>query len=368
MKILVLCYEFPPLGGGGARVVYGLSQELVRLGHEVDIVTMGFRGLPAYEEVHGARVYRVPCLRTRISVCYLPEMLTYLVAAAPLVRKLVRTRRYDVNHTHFIYPDGVLAFALKKLTGLPFVMTAHGSDVPGYNPHRFKLTHRLLLPVWRAITQEASHIVFPSQNLQSLYRQYGSNGNLSVVPNGINLATCHSTPQKHKRILVVTRMFERKGVQYFLRALAGMSLEDAIHIVGDGPYLATLRSLAEELKVRVHFHGWLESTSPQFQALYATSSIFVFPSIQENFPMVLLEAMAHRMAIITTQGTGCAEVVGDTALLVEAGDIQGIREALRKLTGDRELCWRMGESARKRLDDNFTWPAVAQQYIRILAQ
>jgi glycogen synthase len=52
MHILMLSYEFPPLGGGGAKVVFGLSKELVRLGHDVDVVTMGFRGLPKHEKVN----------------------------------------------------------------------------------------------------------------------------------------------------------------------------------------------------------------------------------------------------------------------------------------------------------------------------
>jgi glycosyltransferase involved in cell wall biosynthesis len=60
MKILMTSYEFPPLGGGGAQVVRGLSRELVRLGHEVDLVTMGFHGLPSRETVNGVRVLRVP--------------------------------------------------------------------------------------------------------------------------------------------------------------------------------------------------------------------------------------------------------------------------------------------------------------------
>ena len=51
MRILMLSYEFPPLGSGGTKVVYGLSRELVRLGHDVDLVTMWFRGVTRFEEV-----------------------------------------------------------------------------------------------------------------------------------------------------------------------------------------------------------------------------------------------------------------------------------------------------------------------------
>ena len=68
MNLLMMSYEFPPLGGGGSRVVHGLSRELVRQGHQVDVVTMHYRGLSRAEDVDGVQVRRVPCLRHRTSL------------------------------------------------------------------------------------------------------------------------------------------------------------------------------------------------------------------------------------------------------------------------------------------------------------
>ena len=73
MRILMTSYEFPPIGGGGGAVVAGLSRMLVASGHEVDLVTMSFRGCPKEEEVAGVRVHRVPCLRRSKSNCTAPE-------------------------------------------------------------------------------------------------------------------------------------------------------------------------------------------------------------------------------------------------------------------------------------------------------
>ena len=99
-----------------------------------------------------------------------------------------------------------------------------------------------------------------------------------------------------------------------------MTIDQEIHIVGDGPYLSQLKQLAATLSKRIIFHGFLSNRSEKFKDLIETSSIFVFPSESENFPMVLLEAMAAGLAIITTKNTGCEEVVGDTGLLVAPGD------------------------------------------------
>ena len=88
MRILTLCYEFPPLGGGGSKVVAGLTRQLAELGHTVDIVTMGYGGLPSVESASGVTVYRVPCLRFSRSVCSPAELATYLCAAIPLALRL----------------------------------------------------------------------------------------------------------------------------------------------------------------------------------------------------------------------------------------------------------------------------------------
>lgn len=364
MRILMMCYEFPPIGGGGAGVVRGLSAQLVRMGHEVDVVTMQYQNLPKRERVDGINVHRVPCVRLSPSWCTMAEQATYLASVVPYAVKLARRRHYDINHTHFILPDGLAALALRRIVGLPYVITSHGSDVPGYNPHRFRMAHRTLAPAWRAVVGGAERIVCPSELQQALVHRAKPGARTTVIPNGIDEdPTARYGGEKQRRILVVTRMFERKGIQYFLRALQGMQLQHEVHIVGDGPYLPTLRSLAEELRLDVRFWGWLDRGSEQIRSLYDSSEIYVFPSEAENFPLVLLEAMRAGAAIITTKGTGCAEVVGDTALLVEPRSPESIRAALIRLTSDPELCRRLSVAAQTRMRDNFTWPAVAGRYL-----
>jgi glycosyltransferase involved in cell wall biosynthesis len=162
---------------------------------------------------------------------------------------------------------------------------------------------------------------------------------------------------------VVTRMFERKGVQYLLRALAGRSAEFNINIVGDGPYLQTLKSLANELQIEARFWGHVDNDSQELKELYETASIFVFTSEAENFPIVLLEAMIAGAAIITSSGTGCAEVVGDAALLVPVRNPEAIRMALDRLVADPDLVVRLGAAARQRVIARFGWDGVIDQHI-----
>jgi glycosyltransferase involved in cell wall biosynthesis len=362
MRILTICYEYPPIGGGGAKVVAGLATELARAGHTIDLVTMWMPGLPLRECRDNIQLIRIPCIRLDRNVCRQWEMLLYLAFALPVLLYLCLRHRYTLNHTHFIFPDGVLSYLMKRFLGLPFIITAHGSDVPGYNPERFRTAHRLLSPVWRRVVRTADRIVCPSRSIENLiHRQYPS-ARTETIPNGIDIRRFQPLREKHDRILVVTRMFERKGVQYLINALDGFSHAFEVHVVGDGPYLQVLEGRVEEKNLDVRFWGFLDNQSREIRELYETSKIFVFPSEAENFPIVLLEAMASELAIITTEDTGCAEVVGDAALLVKPRDSAGIRRCLEMLIADPQLTNRLGIAARKRLTKQFGWAKVAERY------
>ncbi|MBC2716564.1 MAG: glycosyltransferase family 4 protein [Desulfobacteraceae bacterium] len=365
MDILKLCYEYPPLGGGGGHVVQGLSKHLVRQGHHVDLITMDYKGLKRFEKTGTLFIHRIKCIRSGPIICHPHEMLSYLLAAFPKALMLSRKKQYDMIHAHFIFPDGILAYLVSKFTGLPYIITAHGSDVPGFNPDRFVNMHDVLAPVWKEIVRTSSRVICLSHYLESLLKNKMPLASTTIIPNGFPIGRFRSGRSKLNRILTVTRMFKRKGVQYFLNALDGLNLNHEIHIVGDGPYLSELKQLSKLLSLDVVFHGFIKNDSEQFTELMETSKIFVLPSDSDNFPISLLEAMDAGMAIITTRHTGCEEVVANAGFLVEPGDVIAIREALVSLTENPSLCRKSGEMARKRLDEHFSWPIVAKQYIKI---
>ena len=144
MKILMLNYEYPPLGGGGAPITRDLVVRLAKAGYSVDVVTMLFKGLKRYENDKGVNIYRVPSIRQSQAVCRIHEMLSYVISAFFFSLYLIRRNNYDLIHAHFIFPTGITAYLLKKIANIPLIITAHGSDVPGYNPDRFKIMHKLL--------------------------------------------------------------------------------------------------------------------------------------------------------------------------------------------------------------------------------
>ena len=130
MRLLTLCCEYPPIGGGGATACEVLAEALASRGHEVDVVTSGDRGLLWREERRGVRIHRATCLRRSRHYSTAPELATWLAPAYQTALRLHRAHRYDLAHCHFVVPSGIIAWLLARRTGLPYVLTAHGSTFP----------------------------------------------------------------------------------------------------------------------------------------------------------------------------------------------------------------------------------------------
>lgn len=357
MKILCMNYEYPPIGGGGATVAQSLAEAMVQNGHEVDVVTSGMKDLSDHEIINGVHIHRVRCMRHKRHYSTTPELITQVIPAYRKALALFEKKKYDINHTHFIVPSGISSYLLKKKTGLPYIITAHGSDVPGYNPDRFDLAHKLIRPVWQRVLANSNGVTSPSHFLNTLI-QTNINIPVDVIPNTYDPPEDTGLERKN-RILVASRLVERKGVQFLIEALDVLDEDWEVYIAGDGPYLPTLKKLASQLNTSIHFLGF--TPREKLQELYYSSKIFVFPSIQENFPMVLLEAMAAGCAIVTTSIEGNSEVVGDSAIKVEPSNTEQIRNALKKLTSNPEQIQHYSQLAQDRVKQ-FSTSRIATIY------
>lgn len=362
MKILMLSYEYPPLGGGGSPVCQELSEFYVRRGHDVEVVTMGFRGLPAFEERNGVKITRVPSWRKRPETCETLEMLSYVVTALPEVIRRLQRQRFDVIHCHFIVPTGLLAYAVTRRYRIPYLLTIHGSDIPGFNTERFIIAHKFTPPILRLILRNAAQIIVPSRYLDGLAQKALGPLDVTYVPNGIRMSKLAVCPKK-RRILMTGRLLPRKGFQYVLQALQNIDTDFEVHLAGDGPMRCELEAMAAKLKTKVVFHGWLDHNSPRLKELYETSSIFCLPSERENASLSLLEAMLAGMAVITSNVSGCPETVSDAGFLIPPRDPDALSKVLRQLLDSEEMCRAYGLRARQRAERLFDWEKIGTAYL-----
>ena len=179
-----------------------LAEALVRLGHEVEVVIGWMPGLPTSEVAGGVRVHRARGWRRSPFVSSTLEQATCVLPMWRLADRLLRARKFDLIRCHFVVPTGAVALWLARRHHLPFVLTAHGSDVPGYNPHRFRRLHELIRPVWRTILGAAAAVKSPSEFLAGLIRSRLSLP-IWIIANPID-ATAPATPvPRDDHVLVV---------------------------------------------------------------------------------------------------------------------------------------------------------------------
>lgn len=342
-RILMLNYEFPPLGGGASPVSYEIAKGYVNLGHKVDVITMDFKGLKEFEVKDGINIYRVKCLRTKKEICHPWEQLTYIISAKKFLKNHLKKHSYDINHTHFIIPTGVISLWLKKHYNLPYIITSHGSDVLGYNK-RFKYLYPLLKSPWKKIIKEAKLVITPSQFLQDEIKKITSEGNFEVIPNGID-PNKFKPMKKENRILVVARLFPNKGVQDILDALNNEELKKQlkktgwkVDIVGEGPYREFLENKSKENQLTsiVTFHGWIDNNSQQMKEFYGKAKIFISASWFESFGLTLLEAISAGCYPIVSDIPAHKEIVSNTNNLFNKGDAEKLSQVIKSNINQKE--------------------------------
>jgi glycosyltransferase involved in cell wall biosynthesis len=171
-------------------------------------------------------------------------------------------------------------------------------------------------------------------------------------------------------VLSVARLIPGKGGVELVQALPRVLAEAPcrLQLAGAGPELGRLRALAEELGVEdsVELPGYLEGSD--LADAYRRAAIFALPtSLQEGFPLSILEAMAAGLPVVTTPSRGPADhlVEGRNALLVPAGDVSGLAAALVRLLRDAKLRRGMGAENRVKVHD-FDPDNVALDYLAAL--
>jgi glycosyltransferase involved in cell wall biosynthesis len=371
MRILLINSEYPPIGGGAGNASAHIAAQFEKMGHTVAVVTSRFGSLPHREVEGGLTIHRIAGLRRRQDRSNPLEQIIFILSASLSTMSLVPRFKPQATLAFFGVPSGPVAWLIKKLFRIPYIVSLRGGDVPGFRPYDFRLYHRLAAPLLRVIWRNAAAVVANSIGLRQLAHAFDARFEIPVIPNGIDLGSYQTRDRDwtSPRLLSAGRVVHQKGLDLAMRALGRLKeLDWEWQIAGDGPQLPALQSLAKELGIgdRVHFLGW--QSRNELMECYRRANVFLFPSRHEGMPNALLEAMASGLPAVASCIAGNEELVvdGDTGFLVPAEDIESLQAALKNVLIDPVLRQQMGRAARQHVEANYSWESTAQQYALLL--
>ncbi len=394
MRAGLITREYPPYvyGGAGVHVEY-LSRELARK-IQVDVHCWGDQhNNDGNLHVRGAKPWEALSAGQQ-------KFKTSLEALSLNLLELETLSQVDLVHTHTWYAS-MAGFWAKKLFNIPFVLTTHSLEpLRAWKAEQLGTGFAMSSWMERTAILDADAVIAVSQGTRTdILKAYPDidPARIHVIYNGIDLAEYQKTDDvsalkaygvdiARPFILFVGRITRQKGVTHLVEAIRYLPKDTQVVLCAgapDTPEIASeMRAKVEEARAHNPNIVWIEKmvTKAETIQLYSNCAVFCCPSVYEPFGIINLEAMACRAPVVASATGGILEVVQDgrTGYLVpfEQDEItsfpahadkfaRDLAARLSDLLADPAKCKAFGEAGRKRVEDVFSWSAIADQTIEL---
>jgi glycosyltransferase involved in cell wall biosynthesis len=304
----------------------------------------------------------------------LPRKLATAWLRARRVRDLVeRLRNVDVLHIHAVGISGLDAFVSAHIADVKAVVVTHHTTMNWFQPMRNRVSD---LTFWLE-KRLASRVVMPYAAAAAELVECGVPAErVAVIPFCVDEERFSghtvSPPPGELRLVMAARMFEGKGHDHLLTALAKLRRSYPnlrLTLIGDGPTRPCIEAQIEALDLRdaVDLKGRVDHSD--MPALMRAGHVVVLPSRMsgETFPLCLLEGMAMGLPAIGSRWFGIPDIIadGETGFIVEPGDADGLAAAIERFIENPSLHAETSRKAVARVRERFTASAVAHAYAEI---
>jgi glycosyltransferase involved in cell wall biosynthesis len=363
-KVLLVVPYFPPHNGGMELFAANIAQQL-SIEHDWDVVVLTTTepGCPEVTEPHaGLKIIRLP-YRRKISNS--PVALSWFRR----VRQVIRTEKPDLINIHTPVP-GLGDIASLMAGSCPVVVNYHMGTMrkkkSWLNSIIWAYEHILLRPMLR----KARYIVASSDYVKDVFLANYTRNVQTITP-AVDSELFHpaAAPVAEPRLIFVGSLNKSDGHKN-LRSLliacqelrAGAVPELQLTVVGDGDGRGLYEDLAASLGLAgaTTFTGWLQRG--ELAEVYRSAAVFVLPSTNDSFPLVIAEAMASGLPVVSTQIGGIPTLVDNelTGLLIDPTDMAELIKALERVLTDHALARQMGTAGREKAVNCLSWTSRGQ--------
>lgn len=375
LKVLMINYEFPPIGGGGGTTTRFLAKYMARLGVDVNILT----SKPGKEDVvdhpEGYRLYYVGRTKNKLSGTHIPELVIFALTIIYYSKTVLKQIQPDLIHCFFTLPSGSCGLYCKKIYKIPYIISALGADVPGFNigDWRLDIYHTLTRFLSKAIWNNSSYIIANGNSLKETCKRFSPEQEIEIISNGVDTELFYPDKNKHPgtnevQLLFISRLMPQKGIDILIKACNVLNTKGITNykltIVGEGHLKGLMFSLIDKfnLKEKINFLGWKDLE--ELPEIYRRTDIFILPSVMEGMSSVVLQAMASGLPIVASRVKGFEEVVEENinGLFAEYNNPNQFAEAIEKLIKSPELREKMSKQSIEK-SKQFSWKNIAKKYL-----
>jgi|SaaInl8_200m_RNA_FD_contig_123_12120_length_17318_multi_5_in_2_out_1_11 glycosyltransferase involved in cell wall biosynthesis len=303
MNILMVIGQYYPIIGGAEQQAQKLSEELVRQGHNVEIVTYTRRGLKKFELINGIKVFRLRGFLYK-------SIREYSLILSMLLFVWKRKNKYDLIHCHQALFPTFSAVIAGKLFNIPTIAKL-GSSGSMFDLMLLGKNHLIgNLYVNYTINNINNFIAISSQIFDELKTFNVPVSKIKMIPNGIHIDKVKKNNNK-KDIAFVGRLSKVKNIPFLIKIFNHLNIDSILNIYGNGDQKKEIQALIKHnnLENKIIIHGAKEQEDIKYALV--KSSIFVLPSFTEGLSNALLEAMAYGVVPIVSDIPGNRYALGE---------------------------------------------------------
>jgi len=317
LRILMLNYEYPPIGGGAGVCTKYQAEGLSKLGYKVTVVSTWFKGEKTNEKKGNLKIIRLRCKREAPHKSSIVEKLAWAKESKKFLKEYCKNHEFDVCITNFTIPGGIVGKFLKKKFKIPYYIISHGHDVPWFLPKEMAKYHIPLYFWIKSICNNCKGLILLTSEMKKNADSFmGKQKNKNIIiPNGCVTKSFYPNFKKKSKkfkIIYIGRFSIQKDPITFFKGIKEFSKHTSdftINILGNGPLKEQCEDFVKEnnLTNNINFLGWVNKDTMLKE--YQSANIQVITSLAEAMSIATLESLSSGQYILSTPVSGNTDVI-----------------------------------------------------------